>query len=188
MWQHKIHQIEAKPINVATILRDNNWLIRDNNDFNNAQALEGLANQSLTLVKRYEPTKKGKAPQLKEIAIAEINKVSRDEKGGALLEMVLHVKQRDKQRMEVDIPVKMRILSGTLSDSWGERIKFLVGFEQIILEKTLVCLASRIAEKADALFQKALQEDKRSSRPASVEDRDSQAGELNSLTHPPITN
>jgi hypothetical protein len=187
MWRNLTHQIDAKPINVATILRDNNWLIRDNKDFDSVQALEGLASKSLTLAKRYEATKKGKSPQLKDIAIAEICKVSRGDDGSALLEIKMHVKQRDKERHGDDIAVKMKIRSSAFLDSPGERTELLEGFTQVMHERTLVCLAFCIAEKVDELVRNTIQGEKGGVTSTSAQDIVHYAQVLSSLTPPPIT-
>ena len=125
MWKNLIHQHQAKPISASSMLRENNWVVRDNKGFSNASNLESLSSQMLVLAKRYDPKKKGKPATLKDIAIAEIDSVSLDEGGVAYLKIRMHVKQRDDAKKLEDINAVMRSCPFILTTTGESESHFL---------------------------------------------------------------
>jgi hypothetical protein len=154
MWDHREYIGSVKPVTLDQLLRENSWVIRKNESWENLPNLESLKGQSVVLGKVYTSTdKKGKNNKktINDIAIGEIQEVRWSKDTGVTLSVRMFAKTQPKPT-ELDITIVLN--APALNDDWMRRVRVpdLTQFNAVYQTKSLTCLVFEIGRKTDLLF------------------------------------
>jgi hypothetical protein len=161
MWDRREYISKAQPVRFEQLLRENSWVVKKNEAWENAPNLESLNGTFVTLAKIYTSReKKGKSPKqtLHEIAIAEVTEVQWSKERGVAISAKMHATTKP-QPTELNVTV---LLAPPLAGpDWMARVSLadLAQFNTVLQTKSLTCLVFEVGRKADSLFNKFLKEE-----------------------------
>lgn len=182
--QHIEHIPKAKTVTLDTLLRENSFVIKKNPVFDELSEIEGLNRQGIDLAKIYPAKDKKGKPRIKEIARAEIKEVKWSKESG--LTLLINMFATTKPEV-TEINAKILVLNPSEQLTFEERVRIPDRFDQsaILQSKSLTCLTVKIAQKADELLNKFL-ENQRQQAANQTTTQDSQDNLLNNTTLPEI--
>jgi hypothetical protein len=153
------YSVQANPVTLDKLLRENQLVIRKNDAWDQLTNLEALKNQSVVVGQVYtEKVKKGKPAKqkIRDIAIAEIKDVQWNS-GGVAISVKLHATTKPNP---TELDAQIVLVPPVEGIDWMKRVSLpnRAHFNVVFEVKSLTCLVFEIGRKADRLFNIWLKE------------------------------